>query len=158
MLPKMTMPLCILLLGCLLCACQSVFNPYDDAFQCPDVDEGTCTGIPDAYRRSLDENPPADLPCDDCTAAVENDMPDESGQATPADARRIYLQKRFEKLRALIADDHPPIVVPPEVVRVLVLSYTGNENEMFGFRYIYFFATEPAWLLSTTIEENPGDD
>ena len=158
MMPKMMMPLCILLLSCSLCACQSVFNPYDDAFQCPDVDEGACTSIADAYRRSLDGRPPADPRCNDCTDAVDHDAPDEALRKASADSRSLYLEKRSEKLRALIEDDPPPIVVPPEVVRVLVLSYTGTENEMFGYRYIYFFATEPSWLLSTTIEDNPGDD
>jgi hypothetical protein len=44
-------------------------------------------------------------------------------------------------------------VIPPDVVRVLIPSYTGADNELFSTRYVYFFATEPKWSISTTKED-----
>lgn len=141
----------ILVIGVLLAGCQAVFNPYDDTFQCPKIDDGSCTSIPDAYAQSIDEKNEQDGMCTEC-----GDM--EAGQpidaATPVeDAGTLYAQKRFERLHSLIDADTPPIVVPPEVGRMLVLSYTGTENELFGFRYVYFFVSDPSWLLSTASEK-----
>lgn len=151
------MTICLFMMFCLLSACQSVFNPYDDSFQCPDMNEGTCTSIPNAYRQSIDGKPLPDRECIECSENKDEEKLDESKSTPSKDSKNLYLEKRFEKLHALIGIDHPPIVVPPEVVRILVMSYTGNENEMFGFRYIYFFATDPSWLLTTTTEDDPGD-
>ncbi|MFZ5571300.1 MAG: TraV family lipoprotein [Thermodesulfobacteriota bacterium] len=145
--------LCLLILSG---GCQAVFNPYDDAFQCPEMDEGACTSIPDAYQQSLTNGSPKDG-CDTCSEKAA--MPEgNTAEPPPPDARSIYQEKRFERFKSLIQADRPPVAAPPEVVRVLVLSYTGQENELFGFRYIYFFATEPSWLLSTGMETGQGED
>ncbi len=149
---------CILMMFGILSGCQSVFNPYDDSFQCPEVHEGTCASIPNAYRQSLTGKSLPDQECSECAENTDEDKLNEHGAAPSKDSKTLYQEKRFEKLHTLIEADHPPIVVPPEVVRVLVMSYTGRENEMFGFRYIYFFATNPSWLLSTTTENDRGDN
>ena len=136
-----------------LCGCQSVFNPYDDAFQCPEINEGTCTSIPDAYEQSVSGKAPIDPECSDCMKQPLEENLDPSLSPTIKSNRSFYQEKKFEKLHSLIQTDAPPMVVPPEVVRILVLSYTGMENEMFGYRYIYFFATQPSWMMSTGVED-----
>ncbi len=124
----------------------TIFNPYKDSFQCQDIDEGKCASIEKAYEYSLKsvEKGNKNLDCPDCEPeTLEADNMD----------YEIYREIKFEKLRELIAEERPPIVVPPEVVRVLILSYTGDGNEMFGHRYAYFFASEPKWILSTGREQ-----
>ncbi len=152
------MLLCALVIFLNFSGCQSLFNPYDDSFQCPDVDEGGCMSIPNAYRQSLSGKSNPEGTCSECRNSLEKN---ESGLLKSEEAeksRALYQKKKFEILHHLIDSDKPPIVVPPEVVRVLVMSYTGDEDEMFGYRYIYFFATDPAWLLSTAMEADQGDD
>ena len=143
---------CILVVLWFLCGCQSVFNPYDDAFQCPEGDEGTCTSISNAYHQSI-SGKPMDDGCTQCPEQPDN-LPGET--SPPKDFEQTHLRKKFETLHSLIEPDQPPMVVLPEVARILLLSYTGTDQEMYGFRYIYFFATEPSWRLSTATEEDQG--
>ncbi len=141
----------------LLSGCQTVFNPYDDAFQCPETDEGACTSIPSAYQRSLAGKNETDE-CKTCAEHQDGQAPKSVKTQSSADSKSLYQEKRLETFKALLEEDRPPIVVPPEVVRVLVMSYTGQENEMFGSRYIYFFASESSWLLSNGVEPEQGEN
>ena len=136
-----------------LCGCHSVFNPYDDAFQCPEISEGTCTSIPDAYQQSVSGNASVDSECKECMEQSLEQNFDPPAPPSMEGPRSLYQEKKFKKLNSLIQSETPPMVVPPEVVRILVLSYTGMQNEMFGYRYIYFFATQPSWALSAGIED-----
>jgi len=135
--------------------CASVFNPYDSEFQCPDTDKGQCVSIPRAYEMSVSGDDPGN------TNTNESKSPEagtrlakaapETGNSEDeaADIRYDYLNRKYEKMAALIGKPATPLVVPPDVVRVLILSYTGNDSHLFGYRYVYFFATEPGWILSS---------
>ena len=136
-----------------MCGCHSVFNPYDDSFQCPEINEGTCTSIPDAYHQSVSGKTNIDSECKECMEQSLEENFDPPVSPPMENQKSLYQEKKFEKLNSLIQSEAPPMVVPPEVVRILVLSYTGMENEMFGYRYIYFFATQPSWALSAGIED-----
>jgi conjugal transfer pilus assembly protein TraV len=131
-----------------MCGCHSVFNPYDDAFQCPEINEGACTSIPDAYDQSVSGKSLVDPECTECRDQSLQQNTDPPVSPPMESPHSLYQENKFKKLNSLIQSEAPPLVVPPEVVRILVLSYTGMENEMFGYRYIYFFATQPSWLLS----------
>jgi len=132
------------------------FNPYDEEFACPFSDPGQCSSMKQAYDASLAdgekeefESVSTQCPSGDC-----QDVPSiEVSAATPKkkgpSSKQVYKERQFETIAALIQEEEPPVVIPPEVLRVLILSYTGSENEMFGFRYAYFFATDPKWMLST---------
>lgn len=170
--------ICILtvFLGLMGCSSMSkVLNPYEDEFNCPYTDEGMCTSVKNAYNKSFEVDPDSEeevCPDGNCDKAFrENNIADETAGQEPAEenvqkkksdvkpapqprasAKAVYQEKKYEILAGLIQEEEPPIVVPPEVVRVLVLSYTGAKNEMFGFRYAYFFGTQPEWMLSTAFE------
>lgn len=132
--------------------CASVFNPYDSEFQCPDTDKGSCVSIPDAYEMSISDDPKGD-PGSNLAKPEEDQSP--ARASAPAsdrkepDIRYDYLNKKYAEMSALIADPATPLVAPPEVIRVLILSYTGKENNLFGYRYVYLFATEPEWIISS---------
>jgi conjugal transfer pilus assembly protein TraV len=133
--------LCLLLAAVFFTAgCASVFNPYDDEFQCPDTDKGGCMSIPEAYDISLSGMPSGK---GNNPAAGKVNRPSSHG------VRYDYLDKKYKEMTALIADPATPLVAPPDVKRILILSYTGKENTLFGYRYIYFFATEPEWIISS---------
>ncbi|MDO9567197.1 MAG: TraV family lipoprotein [Candidatus Desulfaltia sp.] len=126
--------------------CGKVFNPYNSEFQCPSADEGKCVSIPDAYETSISGENPLLRP-----ASSEKTLPS-AGSSEADSAKYNYLNKKYEKITALIGNPVTPVVVPPDVVRVLLLSYTGEDNDLFGYRYIYFFASKPKWLLSSGSE------
>jgi conjugal transfer pilus assembly protein TraV len=167
----------ILILGVVLCAlclggCSAVVSPYNSTFQCPETDKGKCVSVQAAYKESVD-NPlikadpgsakePADKPattmvvkdhkppCETCGNEGRRPEPIETPDITPSrDAKYTYQDAFYRKLTALIEQPSTPVVVPPDVVRVLILSYTGSENELFTYRYVYFFATNPKWIIST---------
>lgn len=136
--------------------CAKVFNPYNSEFQCPSADEGQCMSIPDAYETSISGENPLPQSCKEKlkrsrSASSEKTLPAASGLEADS-VKYNYLSKKYEKITALIGNPVTPVVVPPDVVRVLLLSYTGEDNDLFGYRYIYFFASKPKWLLSSGSE------
>lgn len=132
-----------------------VFNPYEDEFACPYSDPGMCTSVKKAYDASLVDVEEKDsvseaAPCEtgDCPGATRSE-----NVRSGSDPQSVYQQHKYETLAGLIQEEEPPVVIPPEVVRVLILSYTGSENEMFGFRYAYFFASDPKWMPSMAVAD-----
>jgi len=157
------------LLFALSSGCSAIVSPYNSQFQCPETDKGKCVSVQTAYKESIDNplvkadpNPDAGPagkedkpPCETC-GNHQKDQPEtiRKPDVSPSrDSKYQYQGALYRKLASLIEQPSTPIVVPPDVVRVLILSYTGSENELFSYRYVYFFATEPEWIISTTKEE-----
>jgi hypothetical protein len=57
-------------------------------------------------------------------------------------------------MTSIIDQPETPFVIPPDVIRVLIPSYTGSDNALYGSRYVYFFVTEPQWSLSSAMIDN----
>ena len=81
-------------------------------FQCPEIHEGTCTSIPDAYQQSVSGKPVPDPECVECREHSIEETLDKPDTIPSEDSRSIYQKKKFEKLHSLIDSDQPPIVVP----------------------------------------------
>jgi len=144
-----------------LTGCSALVSPYSTTFQCPDSDKGKCVSVKTAYDESVDANPLVkNPPCEDCKKAKQDH--DEKQKAdTEAFSQPLvnkvkykYEDSLYKKLTSIIEQPDTPIVIPPDVVRVLIPSYTGTNNELFSTRYVYFFATDPQWSISTTKENN----
>ncbi len=118
---------------CFLFGCASLFNPYESTFQCPPTDPGKCLPIKEAYKESLMESQNV------TRSSVES-----------FDIKSLYYQEKFKLLRELIEEPEPPIIKPPKILRVLVLSYVGEENEFYGWRYVYLMVDEPTWVIGTS--------
>lgn len=116
----------------LLSSCTAVFNPYSSKFQCPPTDPGKCVGMKEAYKESL-------LPV----------LEPQSSNETRGE-RNLYLEEKYKLLSDLIHEPRPPVVKPPKVLRVLVLNYVADSNMLYGWRYVYFFADEPTWVIDPT--------
>ena len=96
-----------------------------------------------------------------CSDAAPADMGATSvGNATLAapvagnPEERNYNQYRsalFDKFSGLLKEPQTPIVAPPKVMRVLLLPYTGQENEFYMLRYVYFFVDKPRWILGDSV-------
>lgn len=132
----------------ILSGCASIFNPYEDEFQCPETYNGKCISLGNAYRESvegIDYNKPENCSGKDCN----DNNGFEAVRRKSHEARLIFQEKMYQRLTGLINEPEPPVVVPPKVVRVLILSYTDQQNVMLGYRHAYFFATQPKWMFST---------
>ncbi|MFZ2634318.1 MAG: type IV conjugative transfer system lipoprotein TraV [Desulfosalsimonadaceae bacterium] len=157
---KFVLPVSALFLCGLLAGCSALVSPYSTTFQCPDSDKGKCVSVQTAYDESIDANPLVKNPTCEACDAEKNDAEDEktdkdvSVQPAVNDSKYTYQDALYKKLTSIINQPETPMVIPPDVVRVLIPSYTGTDNELFSARYVYFFATEPKWSISTTTEDS----
>jgi conjugal transfer pilus assembly protein TraV len=150
--------LSVLAVGPVLTGCSALVSPYSTTFQCPDSDKGKCVSVQTAYDESIDDNPLVkDATCEECDEEKNEkntDKTDGEIADTPAanTLKYDYQDVLYKKLTSIIDAPETPMVIPPDVVRVLIPSYTGTDNELFSSRYVYFFATEPKWSITTATE------
>ena len=43
-------------------------------------------------------------------------------------------------------------------MRVLLLPYTGQENEFYMMRYVYFFVDNARWILGDSVTSNDEEE
>ncbi|ORJ57496.1 TraV family lipoprotein [Geothermobacter hydrogeniphilus] len=112
-------PLALALSGC------SVLNPYEENFRCPGGDSGKCIDVTGAYEEA--RNPAG-----------------KTASASSSD----YEEALYGRVRDLLQAPSTPVVVPPRVMRVLMLPYEGEDNELYMLRYAYIFVDRPRWVLT----------
>ena len=69
-----------------------------------------------------------------------------------------YRSALYDKFSGLLKEPKTPIVAPPKVMRVLLLPYTGQENEFYMLRYVYFFVDKPRWILGDSVIADGEDE
>jgi conjugal transfer pilus assembly protein TraV len=153
--------LTIILIFLTLTGCASVWNPYNSEFRCTGRgNDGKCTDTAGAYKDSLNDTTSRDT--DDVETSYEDNpglYKDKKNQREHThmepinSSRAVYDKNRYETMSDLVKEDKPPIVIPPDVVRVLILPYTDKDNNMQGSRYSYFFATDPKWQFTIGVDK-----
>jgi conjugal transfer pilus assembly protein TraV len=150
-------PLLLLLPLLLLSGCGGVgriVNPYEENFKCRTRDDaGKCISTPSAYKEA--RFPDADNASEtSCTNA--NGYTIACPPATP-DASNIHQltaqNSRYKTLTELLAEPNKPMLEPPKVMRVLMLPYTGENDELFMTRYVYLKLKESQWVLTDISEK-----
>jgi conjugal transfer pilus assembly protein TraV len=123
-----------LIIASLLAICCSgcFLNPYSSDFTCPKTANGKCVSLTDAYEESL-------RPKATTKGSVKGDQMQTDSSA--------YKSQLLKKLVGLIQEPTTPLVVPPTVMRGLVLPYLGDENELYSSQYVYFFIDEPSFVF-----------
>lgn len=136
---------CLLVLS-LVSGCAGVkdaVNPYEENFKCRAKDsEGKCVDTPSAYKE-------ARLP--------DNQGMDSSTSSTSsASASQIEAQNsRYKTLADLLEAPETPVLNPPRILRVLLLPYKGENNELFMTRYAYLEIEPAQWVLTEVSEKKP---
>lgn len=115
--------LILLLTGC------SVMNPYEEDFKCPQTDDGKCVDVETAYYES-------------------KGFIGQTASATSTD----YEQALYDRMTDLLQAPSTPVVVPPKVMRVLMLPYEGEDSELYMLRYAYIFVDRPRWVLTDPLK------
>jgi len=146
-----------------LTGCASVMNPYSSDFSCPQSEKGKCVSVSVAYKESLTgesqnpfvksspTNPSSVKDCVDCTKDARKSKGTVSADdVSPEDS---YQEAVFKRMTGLLRDPVTPIISPPQVLRVLLLAYRGDNNELFMPRYSYVVIDEPKWVLDNEIIE-----
>jgi len=136
-------------------SCSSVFNPYSSKFQCPETYKGKCVSVKQAYDESFEENANNPLVREDKgkknkESKKKKAEKEKKSKNTP---EYSYRKALYEKLSSLMREPTTPLVIPPKVMRVLILPYTEKGNNLLTQHYIYFFATEPRWAISSFKEK-----
>ena len=125
----------------LLCltACAGTLNPYQGEFECPQAEKGKCVSIQQAYQESL-------ISFDDKKTPDKRKAKEQEDFYNPVESK--YTTELFGRLSSLLKEPKSPIVVPPKVVRVMILPYQNGEGkEFYSARYVYILVEEPRWIL-----------
>jgi conjugal transfer pilus assembly protein TraV len=136
--PYNTIASCILILS-LFTACsplKTAINPYEENFKCRAKDnEGKCVDTPTAYKDAR--------------------YPDIDEGADPAvnDAKQEVQGNRYRILAELLQEPKKPLLQPPKVLRVLLLPYKGEDDELFMTRYVYLKIEDAKWILTDLDEK-----
>ena len=131
--------------------CASVVNPYKGEFECPQMEKGKCVGIKEAYEESLRQG--------GNSTGLSNYYPKlEEGKFLSSEAmpeeQKAYADALFNKLNKVLKDPETPILVSPQVVRVLILPYKDdNGKTLFFSRYVYVIVEEPRWIFDNILTE-----
>jgi conjugal transfer pilus assembly protein TraV len=109
-------------------------NPYDENFNCKATEsKGKCIDTPTAYE---DARYPS---------AAENDA---------LNINQLEAQEnRYKVLTALLQQERQPMLLPPKIMRVLMLPYEGQDQELFMTRYVYIKIEDSNWILTDIDEE-----
>ncbi len=138
-------------LGFLLSGCSSVMSPYSASFSCPNYNKGKCVPISEAYKESV-QNPNGPI-AQTQQQLMQMSINTGNGANVANGTTSVYDQQVLDKMTKLIQQPKTPIVVPPSSMRVLILPYVNENNELEMGRYVYFFTGEPKWIFQG-IEEN----
>jgi conjugal transfer pilus assembly protein TraV len=123
----------------LLSACapaKDAINPYNENFKCRATDdEGKCIDTPTAYQE----------------ARYPQVAEGESGPTE--DEQQAIQDNRYRILAELLQEPQKPLLQPPKVLRVLLLPYRGESDELFMTRYVYLKIEDAKWILTDLDEK-----
>ena len=114
---------------------KNAVNPYEEDFKCRAKDsEGKCVDTPSAYKEAR---------------YPDNQTADNSANALQLEAQN----SRYKTLAGLLEAPETPVLDPPRILRVLLLPYKGEHNELFMTRYAYLEIEPAQWVLTEVSEK-----
>lgn len=116
---------------------KDAVNPYEENFRCKAKDsEGKCLDTPTAYKEAR--------------------LPDGQMSEIASNASQVEAQNsRYKALADLLEAPETPVLNPPKILRVLLLPYKGENNELFMTRYAYLEIEPSQWVLTEVSEKKP---
>jgi len=127
------------IMALLLSACaptKDIINPYNEDFKCRATDdEGKCIDTPSAYKEAR------------YPQTAENKSSDADDELQAAQ------DSRYRILAELLQEPRKPLLQPPKVLRVLLLPYRGESDELFMTRYVYLKIEDAKWILTDLDEK-----
>ena len=115
---------------------KDAVNPYEENFRCKAKDsDGKCLDTPTAYKE----------------ARLPEGQRNENSNASQVEAQN----RRYKALTDLLEAPETPVLNPPKILRVLLLPYKGENNELFMTRYAYLEIEPSQWVLTEVSEKKP---
>lgn len=143
-------------------------NPYHGEFACPQAERGKCIGIREAYSESyLRDDSLADLERrirDMKKRKAEEKEQEDMGYRISLDEdrkafdeldeityiRKMYLSKLYDTILRSFGDTSVPLIIPPKVVRVVILPYTEG-GVFYGKRQVFVVVDDYKWVLDQDV-------
>ena len=120
----------VMMTGC--APVKDAVNPYEENFRCRAKDDaGQCIDTPSTYRQA--RVPEA---ATETTSAVQDEAQSE----------------RYRAISDLLEAPETPLLNPQKILRVLLLPYRGEANELFMSRYAYLEIEPAEWVLTEVRE------
>ena len=115
---------------------KDAVNPYEENFRCKAKDsEGQCLDTQAAYKE----------------ARLPDGQGDENSNTSQIEAQN----SRYKALTDVLEAPETPVLDPPKIMRVLLLPYKGENNELFMTRYAYLEIEPTQWVLTEVSEKKP---
>lgn len=167
-----------MLLLSLLSGC-SIINPYEENFRCRTRDDaGKCVSTPSAYNEAR-YSPDSSTAVKTCMNSNGETVPcpgqdtsncvNENGDSVDCSsdkAIKVVVQppvvnpnklsaqnSRYKALAELLDEPDKPMLEPPKIMRVLLLPYKGEGDELFMTRYVYLKLKDSQWVLTDIREK-----
>lgn len=133
-------------------------TPYKSEFTCPPTYEGLCESPIDAYRDSVHGIDPRKFDPEwqkrrkkweekhRELLSARKQAKRQAENATQADFAPNYRAQLFEELKGIISAPETPVLLPPKVMRALVLG-TPDGKIYVAPHYVFFILDEPRWVL-----------
>ena len=113
---------------------KTAINPYEEDFKCRAADDtGKCVDTPKAYEEAR--------------------YPDAAKEKTTAAPDQQVPSNRYKLLAGLLENEKKPLLQPPKILRVLLLPYRGENDELFMTRYVYLKIEDSQWILTDINEK-----
>jgi len=110
---------------------QDAVNPYEENFKCKARDDaGECIDTPTAYKKARYPG-----------VVSENETVPETG------IEQEIQDNRYRVVAGLLQEGKKPLLQPPKILRVLLLPYKGEGEELFMSRYVYVKIEDSKWIL-----------
>ncbi len=133
----------------------AAFTPYESSFTCPKTFNGSCVSTTTAYEASLDvsgqRRPEGEAGEKDALEDKETHDGRKSEEVKKLPPESAYFNALIKKLTGILKEPTVPVIAPPQVLRVLVLPYEGENAVLYMPRYIYLIVDEPQWVLENRL-------
>lgn len=141
----------------------SIVSGYSNEFSCPASYNGRCSSLQEAYDvaregkdgpehdPAIEKKPAKDMVDEDITKNTQGADTKSASLRPEQTAHTTYKESLFKRFTGLINEPVTPMVAPPQVMRVLLLPYKGEANELYMLRHAYFFVDEPKWVLGDSV-------
>jgi conjugal transfer pilus assembly protein TraV len=143
--------------------------PYDTKFMCEkNADYGRCTSMQGAYEDAVSGKGDSSQPQADTDHQDHgDDSQDKDPKADKPSAANVssnnrnrYKDAEYRQMRALIDSPVTPVVMPPKVLRTLVVAYSTDSsqslpNTLYLPRYVFYIADESHFVLGDFLNQVP---
>jgi conjugal transfer pilus assembly protein TraV len=138
-------------------------NPFGSEFACKDNPQGKCVSTQAAYDESRGrgiaketvKDKEGDGEC--CLDVKKNDTGAKTPVVPAAPGEISYREASMAKMAKLLKSPTTPMVVPPTVMRVLVLPYQGDDDDLLMPRYVYFMTEKAKWIVGDYLVRTEGE-